>query len=730
MRRVANALLLLAAAAAGAQPASEPEPAGERRATSRRVVALGPTKAQAASSAPALEFPFVARADEELTGVTVRLAFAPPEPESGRDRAGAVPGLEVLVNEERVALLSPDEVARAPARLELPVERELLGARNSLAVRQVAAGSGACVAIPGAWRRLREIALVLEASPVALPNELALLPLPFLDRGYDDSATIPVVLASPPGPAELRLAGLVAGWFAVDAPIPLAFTAEEGRLPDRSAVVLVAGADAAARLGLEAPRGGGVRMIDHPRHPGSNVKLLVVEGRDGRELAAAVEGLVARSARLAGESMALAAPPSAAAAVPGSAPRWVPSDRAVPFSAYPERTVLAHDGSTPATLAVRFRTAPDLFIWPSEFVVLDLGWSERVPPGATPPRLDVELNGYFLATLPAPRGAGESTARVRLRIPREHMRGFNELLVHVSYPQGDPCAAAAADAPREGGPRVAIAGDSRFHLEGLSHFASLPDVSLFAFDGFPFSRVPDLGETAFVLPDAPTASEVGVALSIVGQLAQVTGSVGTRAAFLAAGRAGEAELRDRDLVLVGARQDHPLLAQWEPQLPLVLAGGRVRPKFPAGQARLLALLGGVGPLLDLHRAQQVLAAAGEVAAIAAIESPVTRGRSAVVVTGGAPERLPAFRAFLGYAEGRSRSADLLVLSGDRRWQFHLGDTFGRGWLDPWTRVRWFLATHWLALVPLVVAGSVVLAVQLRRALAAQMSRRLALEGGP
>ena len=271
----------------------------------------------------------------------------------------------------------------------------------------------------------------------------------------------------------------------------------------------------------------------------------------------------------------------------------------------------------------------------------------------------------------------------------------------------------------------------RFHLEGLSHFASLPDVSLFAFDGFPFSRVPDLGETAFVLPDAPTPSEIGVALSIVGQLAQVTGRVGTRAVFLAAGRAGAAELRDRDLILVGAREDHPLLARWAPQLPLALEGARARPQFPGGQARLLGLLGGVGPLLDLRRAEQVLASAGEVAAIAAIESPVTRGRSVVVVTGGAPERLPRFRAFLGYAEGRSRApTDLLVLSGDRLWQFRLGDTFGRGRLDPWTRVRWFLAGHWLALVPLVAAGSVVLAIQLRRALAAQMSRRLALEGPP
>ena len=64
---------------------------------------------------------------------------------------------------------------------------------------------------------------MLQASPVPLPNELALLPIPFFDRGYDKDATIAVVLAGTPAPADARLAGLVAQWFAIDAPIPLRF---------------------------------------------------------------------------------------------------------------------------------------------------------------------------------------------------------------------------------------------------------------------------------------------------------------------------------------------------------------------------------------------------------------------------------------------------------------------------------------------------------------------------
>jgi hypothetical protein len=253
-------------------------------------------------------------------------------------------------------------------------------------------------------------------------------------------------------------------------------------------------------------------------------------------------------------------------------------------------------------------------------------------------------------------------------------------------------------------------------VEGLSHFASLPDVSAFAFDGFPFTRVPDLGETALVLPERPTPAELSMALSVFGQLAQITGRVGTRASFPAPTETP----RDKDVLAIGTAEDNALVARWAPGLPFALQGKSARVQR---SLRPLDLLGGPEPQQEAGRASDLLARAGDVAAIASAESPVSPGRTAVVITG---TRLPRFADFLGYAQSRGRGGDLLVLAGGERAMFRIGGSFGRGELDAWTRARWFLATHWLALPPLILAGALALAAQGRRLLARRMRARLAL----
>jgi cellulose synthase (UDP-forming) len=301
------------------------------------------------------------------------------------------------------------------------------------------------------------------------------------------------------------------------------------------------------------------------------------------------------------------------------------------------------------------------------------------------------------------------------------MRGFNELLVHVRYPEG----VTATPEP----PRVAVEGSSRFHLSDLSHFATQPDVALFAFDGFPFTRVPDLGETAVVLPERPTADDASAVLSIAGGFAQVTGQVGARVTVVSPGPDAEEALRGKDALVVGPVERQPLVARWRSSLPLALDGREVEIRRPSPLRSLLQLTGGLGHVLDRRWASATLEDVRELGAILGVESPVSPGRTAVFVTS-TTSTLPPFRAFLGHAESRSLTgADVLLLSGERRWMFRIGPSFGRGELDPWTRLRWFLANHWVMLLPLLVAGVLVLGLDVRRSLGERMRRRLEIGEG-
>ena len=144
----------------------------------------------------------------------------------------------------------------------------------------------------------------------------------------------------------------------------------------------------------------------------------------------------------------------------------------------------------------------------------------------------------------------------------------------------------------------------------------------------------------------------------------------------------------------------------------------------------LELTAGLGQVIDRRRAEIVLEHAREVGIVMGTESPLTPHRCVVAVKSAPGSSLPSFREFLGYAESRSLTGnDLLLLSGGRRWMFRIGSPFTRGQLEPWDHVRWFLADHWLLLLPVLLLGVAVLGGEASRAIGHRMRERLAIGGG-
>ena len=555
-----------------------------------------------------------------------------------------------------------------------------------------------------------------------LPDDLALLPLPFVDPQVDRVGRVPLVLGSPLTPERIRLASLLSGAFAIELPLDLQFPVSVGALPEESAVVLLDGPQAAAALGLPAPKGPSIRLVDHPGHPGLNVKLLVLEGRTSAELETAVRRLEEGSWKLAGPEVVLKeSPTEQPMSAPYDAPRWVRPDRAMSLSELPGGDALALDGLRNGPISVHFRLAPDLWAWPTEFVQLDLGYTVKVPVGLEAPRLDVLFNGNFLATLPRlPPERDESAGRAKLWLRRDQLRGFNELVVHVNY-QG--LAQACGEAP-VGEARVSLTPDSVLHLEDFGHFVSLPDIARVVYDGFPFTRLADLSETALVLPPAPKPEELSAALSMLAHFAAITGRVGSGLTVIIADESFGGSVLDKDLLLVGTFSDHPLLRRWAARLPLSFATSPPRVQMPEQNSALLSLLEGRRGFSELELAAPLAGRAKELGALMGMESPLAKGREVVVLTAARAAQIPSQLELQGFADSRGPGGDLLMTATGLRWMYKLGPAFNRGQLDRWSTVRWFMANHWLLLIPCAMLGCLALALAMRGFLARKLAARL------
>ena len=687
---------------------------------------------RASATRGTVTLPLPTRGDRVLTEAALKLVLA------ADGSADGLAALEVQVNGERVALIDGRALASSREHT-VAIPPATIESRSSLALRLVSSQAAACAGtLPaGSWRAIAGGTLEMRTTSLRLPNDLSILPLPFFDPQFDRSLKVPVVFLRAPDGGRIRAAALLASYIGLRGEARTSFPVSIGKLPAGHALVVAEGDADAGVLGLPAPEGPTLHLIDNPQSPGGAAKLLVVAGRNAADLAAAALALALPQPQSgvqppAGGSMAITPGPVAASVRDHDAPRWVPVRDVIPLGTLPGGQQLVHEGTSGTTFKLPFRLPPDLFFWHNQHPALELAFSEQLARGVNPPRVNVELNGHFVATLPAPKvRAGGAWGRVRLPLNRDHLAGYNELAIHLDYgPQA--CAGATL-----GTTRFSVDSDSSgLRLRGHTHFASLPDLSLFVHDGFPFTRRADLGQTAAVLPARPTPEEIGSLLSLVAGFTGVTGRPASGLELTTAEQltTGDGDrLAGRDLLIIGAVANQPLLAAWGDRLPLHLraAGAGVElPTRAIGESLRFALS---GRLFDGERAraEDIVGHLPRFAAVMAIESPLTEGRSAVFVTAHEPALLPTLGDLQGRAESRYRGSDTLVVispeqggGSDGRFMFRLGLAYDTGRLRPWQGFLWRMSQHWVVLFPAALVGIVLLALVLRAALRGRVRRRL------
>jgi hypothetical protein len=111
-----------------------------------------------------------------------------------------------------------------------------------------------------------------------------------------------------------------------------------------------------------------------------------------------------------------------------------------------------------------------------------------------------------------------------------------------------------------------------------------------------------------------------------------------------------------------------------------------------------------------------------------MESPWSAGRSVVIISADHASGLPSLPDLKGFAEAIQTRADVLVVTGQRRAAFRVLSDYSMGYLPPWVEFLWFIAGHWIVLMPVLLLTAMGFAWMTRRRLRNVAYKRLALEG--
>jgi hypothetical protein len=552
---------------------------------------------------------------------------------------------------------------------------------------------------PGLWADVTAASeLELTLQPLVLADDLSILPEPFFDSHDQRRVVVPFAFGAKPSNATLRAASVVASWLGQHARwrgvrTPVSFDATtEGH-----SIAFAANNERPAFLAsLPAATGPAIRFMTNTADP--RAKLLVLMGRDGDELKVAADAL-ASGLPMSGASVQVKAVEDKGAVPPYEAPAWAPLDRAVKLGDlidWPQQ--LESSGRPPQLDAVHVdvRVPPDLATWRGPGVPLVLKLQYTPPACAVDAYVEVSVNGQLIESQPLKLANAPIVETKEAFIPYYRLRARNEIGFAFRFPVRDE---PACNDPRAPPIKAVVLPESTIDFSGFPHYVRMPNLAHFASAGFPFTRRPDLAETVAVLPDEPVAADVDTLLALMARMGEATGRAATRVRIARA--TDTAALEGADLLVIGSTFQQPLLKRWGENMPIAFTGNVQRVSRSVSRTdQVFDWLGLAAPLDTTVATQVSFEGTGPTAAIHAFESPVTRGRSVVVVTALVPEQLSRVIDALDDRDMRREiKGSAAFVMRDRVESVLVGPTYHVGRMPPWTGLG-----YWLSQRPELVGG--------------------------
>lgn len=645
-------------------------------------------------------WPFGLRLDETVVGAEVVLRYT-----ASPSLLPDLSHLRVRINGEIVtALPLPGNTPGEEMQRRIPLDPAFFTDYNELTVDFIGHYTEGCE-FPrhsALWTSISgrsELRLQLKHS--ALNRDLALLPAPFFDRRDGRRLNVPMWLPPSPDSETIAAAGVLASWFGALANYRGArFPLSMQTLPSGNAIVLALPNRRPDGLDLPDVDKPTIRILPHPDEALGT--LLVLQGRNGEQLRQAAATLVLGRSALSGSHVTIENFDAGERRPAYDAPRWAPSDRAVQFSDLVDNEArLSARGHTPGPIEVPLRLPPDLFIWSTRGIPVDLRYRYTAPTEPDDSMLAISIGQRTLESIRLrPNPPVDRPSQTRFHIPDFLLNAGDALRFEfaLDYLQDGACRTSGVDLAQ-----VGIEPDSSFDISGFPHFAELPDLAMFANDAYPFSRYADLAETTVVLDGTPSANDIETALFLLGRIGAATGVAAIR--FEIAKPGDTAKLKDRELILVGTGSIPPA---WNVELAAQIEDGR---RALIGSERWLSLTDlGTRSNMPWSKGRISLEASGSVGAVFGFESPLSARRSVVAVlysSADARDRLldaledpGSISRFQGDATFVREGGIESVRTRD---QFTIGPLPARLWL--W----WYAANHPLMTVLIALLAALLLA---------------------
>ena len=562
----------------------------------------------------------------------------------------------------------------------------------------------------------RNTSLQMTYQSLALKNDLSAFPVPFFDPRDNRQLVLPMVFAASPDTTQQLAATIVASWFGSrSAWRGQSFPVMYDKLPDRNAIVFATNDKRPSFLrdhpAVKAPT---VEMMSHPDNP--YVKLLVVFGRDDKDLLQAAKGIAQGNVLFRGNSVTVDNVKPLLARKPYDAPNWVRTDRAITFGelkTYEEQ--LQSTGLEPSPVSLSLNLPPDLYLMRTNGIDISLKYRYTAPATKDSSRMDISLNNQFLQSfsltsnqetnqlmLRLPVLQGLLDGKTDVSIPALKLGAVNQLRFDFQYM--NPMPGGSVDNCITFQPvqnHVVIGDDSTIDFSKYYHFLAMPDLRAFANASFPFSRMADLSESIVVMPKSPSEGQVTTLLDTLASVGAQTGLPAINLTLTDDG--SQIQNKDADIMVIGNIPDK---LKDDKRVDLLVQAAQSWVNTPMRQTEFPSIM----PDNNDRQAtvQTTVTSTGPMAAIVGFQSPYNDQRSVIALLADSPRGYELLNNAMNDSGKRAAmfgSVSVIRESGVN--SLRVGDVYYVGHL-PWFERLWYALSNHPVLLAILAAVSVVL----------------------